>query len=65
METLKLNDQEQRWYAELFSSCDVDNTGKIPWAKASEVFRASQLSPDILQKVCCLPFICYNVYLSI
>ncbi|XP_014675789.1 PREDICTED: ralBP1-associated Eps domain-containing protein 1-like [Priapulus caudatus] len=51
MEALKLNEHEQRVYAELFTSCDVDNSGRVPWTKASEIFRASQLPGDTIQKI--------------
>lgn len=51
MESLKLNEQEQRVYAELFGSCDVENTGKVTGVRASELFLSSGLPQDILQQV--------------
>ncbi len=51
MESLRLNDQEQRVYAELFSACDVDNSGKVTGPKASELFLQSGLTQDMLHQV--------------
>ena len=52
MESLKLNEQEQRTYAELFGVCDVENTGKVTGVKAYDLFLTSGLTQDVLHKVC-------------
>ena len=51
MEGLKLSEQEQQLYGELFQTCDVDGSGKITGIKAAELFRASGLSQDQLLQV--------------
>ncbi|XP_005097964.1 ralBP1-associated Eps domain-containing protein 1 isoform X4 [Aplysia californica] len=51
MEGLKLGDRELQYYAELFQACDVEGSGKITGPKASELFLASGLSPDILKQI--------------
>lgn len=51
MEVLKLSQQEQRNYGELFQLCDVDGTGRITGIKASELFLSSGLGQDALLQV--------------
>ncbi|XP_041352222.1 ralBP1-associated Eps domain-containing protein 1-like isoform X2 [Gigantopelta aegis] len=51
MEGLKLSEQEQQFYGELFQTCDVDGNGKITGIKASELFRASGLSQEQLVQI--------------
>ena len=51
MEGLKLTDQEQRVYGELFGLCDVEATGKVTGLKASELFLSSGLSQETLHQV--------------
>lgn len=51
MEGLKLSDQEQRFYGELFQTCDSDVSGKISGIKALELFRASGLKQEALHQV--------------
>ena len=52
MDSLKLTEQEQRNYAELFSVCDLENTGKVTGVKAFDLFLTSGLTQDVLHKVC-------------
>ena len=51
MEGVKWSEQEQRTYAELFSVCDVENTGKISGVKAAELFLTSGLTQEVLHQV--------------
>ncbi|XP_071136112.1 ralBP1-associated Eps domain-containing protein 1-like isoform X8 [Mytilus edulis] len=51
MEGLKLSQQEQRNYGELFQLCDVDGTGRITGIKASELFLSSGLGQDALLQI--------------
>ncbi len=51
MEALKLSDQEQRFYGELFQGCDTDASGKISGIKALDLFRASGLTQEALHQV--------------
>ncbi|XP_046553891.1 ralBP1-associated Eps domain-containing protein 1-like isoform X7 [Haliotis rubra] len=51
MEGLKLSDQEQRFYGELFQTCDTDVSGKISGIKALELFRASGLNQEALHQI--------------
>ncbi|XP_076079519.1 ralBP1-associated Eps domain-containing protein 2-like isoform X9 [Mytilus galloprovincialis] len=51
MEVLKLSQQEQRNYGELFQLCDVDGTGRITGIKASELFLSSGLGQDALLQI--------------
>lgn len=51
MDALKLSEQEQIYYGELFQICDVDGSGKITGVKASELFLTSGLSQDLLLQV--------------
>ena len=51
MESLRLSDQEQRVYAELFGACDVENSGKVSGPKASELFLKTGLTQDVLHQV--------------
>ena len=51
MEGLKLGERELQYYNELFQACDVEGSGKVTGIKASELFLASGLNPDILKQV--------------
>ncbi|KAK3776483.1 hypothetical protein RRG08_023833 [Elysia crispata] len=51
MEGMKLDAREQQYYAELFQACDVEGSGKITGPKATELFIASGVSPDILKQI--------------
>ncbi|XP_059175042.1 ralBP1-associated Eps domain-containing protein 1-like isoform X7 [Physella acuta] len=51
MEGIKLGVREQQYYAELFQACDAEGSGKITGQKASELFLASGLNPDILKQI--------------
>ncbi|XP_013415469.1 ralBP1-associated Eps domain-containing protein 1 isoform X5 [Lingula anatina] len=48
---MELSDQELRYYNELFQMCDVDSNQKVTRAKATELFIASGLQPDILHQI--------------
>lgn len=51
MEGVKLAEQEQTYYGELFQNCDIDGSGKVTGSKASDLFRLSGLSQDVLLQV--------------
>ena len=51
MESLRLSDQEQRVYADVFAACDVENSGKVSGLKASELFLKTGLTQDVLHQV--------------
>lgn len=52
MESLTLSDVEQKYYSELFLSCDVDNTKKVASnGKVLDLFRAAQLSTEVVHQV--------------
>ncbi|XP_055888060.1 ralBP1-associated Eps domain-containing protein 1-like isoform X1 [Biomphalaria glabrata] len=51
MEKMNLQSREQQYYAELFQACDVEGSGKISGPKASELFMASGLNPEILKQI--------------
>uniref|UniRef100_A0A8C1MAN7 RALBP1 associated Eps domain containing 1 n=1 Tax=Cyprinus carpio TaxID=7962 RepID=A0A8C1MAN7_CYPCA len=52
MESLTLSDFEQKYYSELFLSCDVDNTKKVASnGKVLDLFRAAQLSPEVVHQI--------------
>lgn len=52
MESLTLSDVEQKYYSDLFVYCDVDNTKKVASnGKVLELFRAAQLSNDVVLQV--------------
>lgn len=54
MESLTLSDVEQKYYSELFLSCDVDNTKKVASnGKVLDLFRAAQLSNEVVLQVEC------------
>lgn len=55
MEGLKLTDPELRLYGELFSLCDLDNSGAVSPSKATELFLSSGLPQEVLQKVIFFP----------
>ncbi|XP_051501082.1 ralBP1-associated Eps domain-containing protein 1-like isoform X12 [Myxocyprinus asiaticus] len=52
MESLTLSDVEQKYYSELFLSCDVDNTKKVASnGKVLDLFRAAQLSSELVHQI--------------
>lgn len=51
MEGLKLCEQEQRYYGELFQNCDVEGSGRVTGSKALDLFRLSGLSQEVLQQI--------------
>ncbi|XP_056301327.1 ralBP1-associated Eps domain-containing protein 1 isoform X1 [Danio aesculapii] len=52
MESLTLSDVEQKYYSELFLSCDVDNAKKVASnGKVLELFRAAQLSNEVVLQI--------------
>ena len=51
MESIVLNEVEQRKYAELFSSCDVQNQGMVSGTTAYELFLTAGLSQETLHQV--------------
>ena len=51
MEGVKLAEQEQTYYGELFQNCDIEGSGKVTGSKASDLFRLSGLSQDVLLQV--------------
>uniref|UniRef100_T1J1T0 RalBP1-associated Eps domain-containing protein 1 n=1 Tax=Strigamia maritima TaxID=126957 RepID=T1J1T0_STRMM len=51
METLKLNESEQQYYAEVFSACDAENVGKISRAKAYDLFVGADLPPELINQI--------------
>ncbi|XP_052834067.1 ralBP1-associated Eps domain-containing protein 1 isoform X4 [Octopus bimaculoides] len=51
MEGLKLCEQEQRYYGELFQNCDVEGSGRVTGSKALDLFRLSGLNQEVLQQI--------------
>ncbi|KAK2186760.1 hypothetical protein NP493_190g06065 [Ridgeia piscesae] len=51
MESVILNDQEQRIYADLFCRCDAGNSGKVTGIKATELFMCSGLPAETLHQI--------------
>lgn len=52
MESLTLTDVEQKYYSELFLSCDVDNAKKVASnGKVLDLFRAAQLSTEVVHQI--------------
>nr|XP_055041526.1 LOW QUALITY PROTEIN: ralBP1-associated Eps domain-containing protein 1 [Misgurnus anguillicaudatus] len=52
MESLTLTDVEQKYYSELFLSCDVDNAKKVASnVKVLDLFRAAQLSTEVVHQI--------------
>ena len=51
MDGMKLNEQEQRLYSELFAHCDVENTGKIQGIRVSELFFSTGINKESLNQV--------------
>ena len=50
-EQIYLGDSELKYYAELFTTYDVENSGKISGPNASELFITSGLSHETLFEV--------------
>lgn len=53
MEDLNLTETEMRYFGDLFLCCDEESNGKIPILKATELFRSSNVSNDVLKQVSC------------
>ncbi|XP_054991172.1 ralBP1-associated Eps domain-containing protein 1 isoform X6 [Sorex araneus] len=52
MEGLTLSDAEQKYYSDLFSYCDIDNTKKVAAnGRVLELFRAAQLPNDVVLQI--------------
>ncbi|XP_051511108.1 ralBP1-associated Eps domain-containing protein 1-like isoform X5 [Myxocyprinus asiaticus] len=52
MESLTLSDVEQKYYSELFLSCDVDNAKKVASnGKVLDLFRSAQLSNELVHQI--------------
>ncbi|EDV32057.1 uncharacterized protein Dana_GF14230, isoform A [Drosophila ananassae] len=48
---VSLTEPESRFYSELFQCCDVENTGKVPILKATELFRSADISNDAVIEI--------------
>lgn len=59
---MELGEREQQYYAELFQACDVEGSGKVTGLKASELFRASGLNPEILIQVMGSQYFQLNIF---
>ena len=51
MEELQISETELRYFGDLFVCCDSEKSGKVPLLKATELFRSSNLSNDIIRQV--------------
>lgn len=51
MEEVTLTEPETRFYSELFQCCDVENTGKVPMLKATELFRSADIANETVIEV--------------
>lgn len=51
MEEVNITELESRYFSDLFACCDIEKTGKVPILKATEMFRSSNISDDILKNV--------------
>ncbi|XP_053610717.1 ralBP1-associated Eps domain-containing protein 1 [Plodia interpunctella] len=51
MEDLNLTETEMRYFGDLFLCCDEESNGKIPILKATELFRSSNVSNDVLKQI--------------
>lgn len=51
MEEVSLSEPESHYYADLFQRCDEERTGKIPMLKATELYRAADISNEKIQEV--------------
>lgn len=56
MEEVNITELESRYFSDLFACCDIEKTGKVPVLKATEMFRSSNISDDILKNVCFYSF---------
>lgn len=54
MEEVNITELESRYFSDLFACCDIEKTGKVPVLKATEMFRSSNISDDILKNVSCM-----------
>ncbi|KAH8412359.1 hypothetical protein KR009_001462 [Drosophila setifemur] len=46
-----LTEPESRFYGELFQCCDVENTGKVPILKATELFRSADIANEAVLEI--------------
>ncbi|GBP28379.1 RalBP1-associated Eps domain-containing protein 2 [Eumeta japonica] len=51
MEDLNLTETEMRYFGDLFLCCDEESNGKIPILKATELFRSSNITNDVLKQI--------------
>ncbi|KOB58114.1 RalBP1-associated Eps domain-containing protein 1, partial [Operophtera brumata] len=51
MEDLNLTETEMRYFGDLFLCCDEESNGKIPILKATELFRSSNTTNDVLKQM--------------
>lgn len=51
MEEVSLSEPESHYYADLFQRCDEERTGKITMLKATELYRAADISNEKIQEV--------------
>ncbi|KAL7741743.1 hypothetical protein ACLKA6_000355 [Drosophila palustris] len=54
MEEVTLTEPETRFYSELFQCCDVENTGKVPMLKATELFRSADIANETVIEITAL-----------
>ncbi|KAH8276395.1 hypothetical protein KR018_000284 [Drosophila ironensis] len=48
---VSLSELETRFYGELFQCCDVENTGKVPILKATELFRSADIANEAVLEI--------------
>lgn len=63
MEEVNITELESRYFSDLFACCDIEKTGKVPVLKATEMFRSSNISDDILKNV--RIHLCCNILLHV
>ncbi|KAH8378344.1 hypothetical protein KR093_010798 [Drosophila rubida] len=54
MEEVTLTEPETRFYGELFQCCDVENAGKVPMLKATELFRSADIANETVIEITAL-----------
>ncbi|XP_034474039.1 ralBP1-associated Eps domain-containing protein 2 isoform X2 [Drosophila innubila] len=54
MEEVTLTEAETRFYSELFQCCDVENTGKVPMLKATELYRSADIANETVIEITAL-----------
>ncbi|EDW88044.1 ralBP1-associated Eps domain-containing protein 2 isoform X1 [Drosophila yakuba] len=48
---VSLTEPETRFYSELFQCCDVENAGKVPMLKATELFRSADIANETVIEI--------------